>query len=166
MLTPGITDLVTVIGNIAIALSLVVALIFGIAQVRAAAQDRRERLTLEALRAFGTREFSELIYNVIARPVPQTQEELRALPKDDYVLFVQLAQQMESLGLLVAEKLIDIDLVDKTLGSFVVTSWEKYQPVFLSMRTSDPYMGEYFQWLADLIAKRMRDNPRKPQARA
>jgi hypothetical protein len=162
MLTPAITDAVTVIGNVAIALSLVVALVFGIAQVRAAAQDRRERLTLEALRNFTTREFAELIRYITMNTLPKTGEELRALPKEEYFLFVQLAQQMESLGMLVAEKTIDLDLVDKTLGTFVTSAWEKYRPIFLTMRGDDPYIGEYFQWLAGVIARRMRDNPRKP----
>lgn len=166
MLTPAITDLVTVIGNIAIALSFVIALVFGIAQVRAAERDRRERLTLEALRAFGTREYSELIYHITMRPMPRDDAEFRAMSKDDHIIFIQLAQQMESLGLLVAEKLIDIELVDKTLGSFVVTAWKKYEPVFLGMRADDPFLGEYFQWLAELIARRMRDNPRKPFSQA
>jgi len=164
MLAPAVTDLVTVIGNIAIALSLVVALIFGIAQVRAAARDRAERLTLETLRNFQTREFAELLNYVTTREMPRTQAQLRARPDAEQILFIQLGQQMESLGLLVAEKLIDIDLVDKTLGSFVVTAWEKYQPVFLDMRANDPFIGEYFQWLAALIGRRMRDNPRKPFA--
>ena len=39
-------------------------------------------------------------------------------------MFIQFAQQMESLGMLVAEQLINIDLVDKTLGSFVTTAVE------------------------------------------
>jgi hypothetical protein len=164
MLTPAIIETVTFIANIALALSLVVAVIFGIAQVRAAARDRAERLTLEALRNFQTREFAELLNYVTNQTLPQTQAQLRALPDAEQILFVQLAQQMESLGLLVAEKLINIDLVDKTLGSFVVTAWEKYQPAFLDMREGDPFIGEYFQWLAQLIARRMRDNPRKPFA--
>jgi hypothetical protein len=69
---------------------------------------------------------------------------------------------MESLGILVAEKLINIDLVDKTLGSFVTTAWNKYKIMFLSMREQDPFLGEYFEWLAGQIEIRMRDNPRKP----
>jgi len=71
---------------------------------------------------------------------------------------------MESLGIVVAERLINIDLVDKILGSFVVTSWEKYKTMFLDMRVkmSDPFLGEYFQWLAERIDERMRLAPRKP----
>jgi hypothetical protein len=164
MITPAITELVTLISNVALTLSLVVAIIFGIAQVRAAARDRHERLTLETLRNFQTREFAELMYHIITREMPKTGAELRAWPAEQQIPFIQLAQQMESLGILVAEKLVNIDLVDKTLGSFVVTTWEKYQPAFLDMRekTPDPFLGEYFQWLAELIDQRMRDNPRKP----
>ncbi len=55
------TDIITLLANISLALTFVVGLIFGIAQVRAAARDRRERLTLETLRALLTRECAELM---------------------------------------------------------------------------------------------------------
>ena len=69
---------------------------------------------------------------------------------------------MEMLGILVAEKLIDMDLVDKTLGSFVSASWEKYEGMTLNLRKTDPFLNEYFQWLAEKISDRMFRNPRKP----
>lgn len=157
-------DLISFIANLALALSVVVALIFGIAQVRAAARDRRERLTLETLRIFQTHEFAELIHYITSHDLPSSREELAALPSEEMVIFIQFAQEMESLGMLVAERLINTDLVDKTLGSFVTTAWKKYRTVFLDMRENlpDPFLGEYFQWLAELIEERMRVNPRKP----
>jgi hypothetical protein len=162
----NLIDLVTFIGNIALTISVLVAVVFGMAQVRTAAADRRERLTLETLRYFQTREFAELIRHITIGELPKTPAEVRALPAEEYLKFVQLAQLMESLGILVAEGFIDIKLVDKTLGSFVTSSWEKYRPVFLLMRASetdpDPWLGEYFQWLSELIEKRMRESPRKP----
>jgi hypothetical protein len=156
------TDIITLIANIALALSFIVGLIFGIAQVKAAARDRRERLTLEALNKFQTREFAELMQYIIAHDLPATREELTALPVNEQIIFMQLAQQMESLGILVAERYINIELVDKVLGSFVFTTWEKYKPLSLSLREADPFLNEYFQWLAERIDKRMRDNPRNP----
>ena len=59
---------------------------------------------------------------------------------------------------------LNIDLVDKTLGSFVTMAWEKYKTLFLDIREKqpDPFLGEYFQWLAERIDERMRKNPRKP----
>ena len=155
-------EIIALIANLALALSFVVGLIFGIVQVKAAARDRRERFTLETLRNFQTREFAELILYVISRNMPSSRKEMEALPANDRVIFIQLAQQMESLGMLVADKFIDIDLVDKTLGSFVATTWQKYKTIFLSMRAEDPFLGEYFQWLAERIDERMKENPRNP----
>lgn len=110
-------DLIAMFANLALALSFIVGLKFGIAQVRAAARDRRERLTLEALRNFQTSEFAELIYYTMDTKLPATRKELESLAANERIMFIQFAQQMESLGMLVAEKLINIDLVDKTLGS-------------------------------------------------
>jgi len=156
------TQIIANIANIALLLSVIVALIFGIAQVKAAKRDRRDRLTLEVLRQFQTREFAELLHFITVHHMPKTRGEQLKQAADDQVKMIQFAQQMESLGLLVAEKLIDIDLVDKTLGDFVTSSWEKYKPMFLSMRDRDPFLGEYYQWLAELIERRMTDCPREP----
>lgn len=158
------SDTITVIANIALTLSFIVALIFGVAQVKASARDRRERLTLETLHNFETREFAELILYITTVKMPATRDGMRALPTSEQVSIIQFGQQMESLGMLVAERLINIDLIDKTLGSLVTTAWEKYKPMFLNMReqSPDPFLGEYFQWLAECIEERMKTNPRPP----
>ena len=155
-------DIITLVANIALTLSFVIGLIFGIAQVRAASRDRRERLTLDALRNFQTREFAELIHYIVSHTTPTSRKEQEALPHSEQVVFIQLAQQMETLGILVAEGFINLDLVDKTLGSFVTTSWDKYKVMFMDMRKDDPYLAEYFQWLAEQIDERLKQNPRKP----
>jgi hypothetical protein len=157
-------EFAALVANISLALSLFVALVFGIVQVRVAARDRRERLTLEALRNFQTREFAELIGQINFHRMPSTFAEFLSLPLPEQAKFIQFAQEMESLGMLVAEKYIKIDLVDKTLGSFVITSWQKYKIIFTEIRQlqPDPFLGEYFQWLAQQIEDRMKYYPRKP----
>ena len=157
-------DLIALIANLALTLSVIVALIFGIAQVKAASRDRRERLTLDKLRHFQTREFSELTLFIISHHFPSTQKQYHALSAKDQVNFFQFSQEMESLGILVAEGLINLDLVDKTLGSLVTTAWTKYKILFLDIRKNqpDPFFGEYFQWLAERINERMTMHPRKP----
>lgn len=104
MIDPTTTEIISIIANLALALSLVVGLVFGIAQVRAAARDRRERLTLETLRQFQTRDFAELMHHVTSNEMPKTFEEMQARPPREQVMFIQFAQQMESLGILVAEQ--------------------------------------------------------------
>ena len=155
-------DLIVLVANIALALSFIIGLIFGIVQVRAAARDRRERLTLEALRNFQSREFAELMQYIHTHEIPDSYKELLSLPVNEQVIFMQLAQEMEMLGILVGDRIINIDLVDKTLGSFVTTTWNKYKKMILSMRKTDPFLAEYFQWLAERIDERMNKKPRRP----
>jgi len=158
------TALIETIANISLALSLLVGLVFGISQAKAAARDRRERLTLETLRFFGSREFAELIQYVDTHPVPTSRDALRALPAAEQTIIIQFTMLMENLGILVAEKMVDLDLVDETLGAFVVTTWVKFKPFALATRKedNDPTMSEYHQWMAETIDARMKANPRPP----
>ena len=157
-------DTISLVANVALTLSFIVALVFGVAQVRAAARDRKERLTLDSLRHFQTREFAELIQYVTANELPASRDELLERPVAEQVTFIQLAQEMEMLGILVAENYVSLGLVDKTLGSFVTQAWEKCKPLSLHARAAspDPYLNEYFQWLAETIDARMRREPRAP----
>jgi len=157
-------EIVSLIADISLALSFLVALVFGIFQVCEVARDRRERRTMEALRNFQSREFAELNGRITYQKTPSSLKEFEQLPLNEQAKFIQFSEEMESLGILVADRLIEIDLVDKTLGSFVTTSWQKYQIIFDEIREkhSDPFLGEYFQWLAEYINERAQKNPRKP----
>jgi hypothetical protein len=92
--------------------------------------------------------------------MPKTREAFSALPDEQQIILIQGSQQMESLGMLVYEKAIELDLVDKTIGSFVSLTWEKYKPMFEDMREKipDPYLGEYFQWLAERVDQKIQEN--------
>ena len=84
------TDIITLIANVALALSFVIGLIFGIAQVNTANRDRRERLTIETLRNFQTREFAELILFINSHNMPSNSKEMNALPPTEQVFIVRL----------------------------------------------------------------------------
>ena len=157
-------EMVSLIADLSLALSFVVALVFGIFQVRDVARDRRERRTMEALHNFQSREFAELSGRITYHKTPSNLKEFEQLPLNEQAKFIQFSEEMESLGILVADRLIEIDLVDKTLGSFVTTSWQKYKIIFEEIREkhSDPFLGEYFQWLAEYISDRAKKNPRRP----
>ena len=159
---------ITIIGNVAIASSVVVALAFGILQVRAGNRDRRERLTLETVRSFQTREFAAQIHGLREGQMPATYAESRGLPPEEAVPFVHFAQEMEMLGLLVHDGAIGLDLVERTLGDLVTFAWTKYRPFIEDGRKelNDPYLGEYFQWLAERLERLMRESPREPAHKA
>jgi len=155
---------IELIANISLALSFLIALVFGIVEVREAARNRREMLTMKTLRSFQTREFAEISGQLTYHKFPTSLKEFQSLSLQEQSKYIQFSQEMESLGILVAERHINIDLVDKTLGSFVTVSWQKYKVVFEELREiqSDPFLGEYFQWLSEYIEYRMQRQPRKP----
>lgn len=155
-------DLISLIANISLSLTFLVGLIFGIAQVKAAARERRERLTIETLRAFQTREFAEFINFFRSEKFPRQNGDLDRLSPSEQVMYIQFSQQMESLGILVADDILDINLVDKTLGDFVTVAWKRYEPGFTASRRNDQYLGEYFQWLAERMDEQSKENPREP----
>jgi hypothetical protein len=156
------SDPISLIANISLALTFLAGLIFGIIQTKQAGRDRRERLTLETLRAFQTREFVELMHFVGSDRFPKNYEAFRTLTGTDFEMLLQFSQQMESLGILVADGLVDIDLVDKTLGTYVTTTWNKYKVFMVPARERDPYLSEYFQWLAERMEERQKATPRVP----
>lgn len=103
-------ETISVIADISLALSFVIALIFGIVQVQHSARDRKERLTLEALRNFQSREFAELDGLLNYHKTPSSFKEFEQLPLHEQTRFIQLYQEMEALCILVADRLIEIDL--------------------------------------------------------
>ena len=152
----------SVIGDAAIALSFLAALGFGMSQLRTAARDRRERLTVATVQAFQTREMAVHFQRLRFRDMPSTGHELDLLPADEQVSIIHYAQQMEMLGLMVYDGMIELALVERTLGDYVAYSWEKYKPFTYDRRKDDPYLNEYFEWLANRLDAYMRSNPRTP----
>jgi hypothetical protein len=157
-------DTITLVANLSLTFSFLVALVFGISQVTTARKDRKERLTLDTLKSFQSREFSELLIYVYNSNLPATLSEWLKLPATEKVSLLQFSQTMESLGIAVAERYINIELVEKTIGSVVTVSWEKLKPWILDAREQqpDPYLNEYFQWMAEQLSGQMEKKPRKP----
>ena len=157
-------EIINLVANIALALTFIVGLVFGVIQIKNTNRDRKERFTIETLKNFQTHQIAEMIFRINNYSIPSTLEEWRKLPDHDQIMFLQFTQEMESLGLLVAERFINIELVDKTLGSFVTASWDKLASVIEDMREKlpDPFLSEYFQSLAESLRERMQSHPRKP----
>lgn len=86
-------EFVALIANIALTLSVIVAVIFGIAQVKTANKDRRERLTVDTLQSFQTREFAEMMHYIYRVEVPVLRDEYVKWPQDDQIRFVHLLQK-------------------------------------------------------------------------
>jgi hypothetical protein len=115
-------------------------------------------------KTFQSKEFSELLIYIYNSNLPADLTDWQKLPSSEKVSLLQFSQTMESLGIAVAERYINIELVEKTIGSVVTVSWEKLKPWILDAREHqpDPYLNEYFQWMAEKLSGQMEKEPRKP----
>ena len=131
---------------------------------RAAAPWRipRERLTVATVQGMQTREMAAHFQRISSHDIPSTFSGIRSLPADEQVSIIHYAQQMEMLGLMVYDGMIELALVERTLGDYVAFSWEKYKSFTYDRRNEDPYLNEYFEWLVNRLDNYMRSKPRTP----
>lgn len=149
------TDINT-IANIATAGTLLVALAFGVAQVRMDAQRRKDTAALSMLTSWQDPALADALRCVLSLPdaadpalIEADPEKERAAEQIDYI--------MESWGIGVFERIIDLHTVDRGCGGIVRSSWRKLGPYVASRRVKygDPNWGEWFQWLVE----RMEEDP-------
>ena len=64
----------------------------------------------------------------------------------------------QNVGILVQDGLVPIDFVEKGIGSFVINSWEKYEPIIVEARKrwGAPNLLEPFEYLKNKIQLRNR----------
>lgn len=142
------------IGGVATAVAVVLALVFGLAQIRQAERARRQAVT------------TQMLTNLLAPHVIEALERLMRLPddappetfRDDAELrqaFLAFGFAVEAMGLLVYERTADLQAVDRQMGGIVRTSWRKVRRYVQAERATWPSMGEWWQWLVE----RMDEDP-------
>ena len=152
-----------VILNFVTVMTLIVALAFGVKQTRDFERKRREDATMRVLEQFANEDFAVHILRIGMLEAPVDPAARATMDPKERIQAIAFAQQMETLGVLVADRIIEIDLVEKALGSFVTSAWEKTKPVILAIRaeSGDLKTAEYFQWLAERIAEREAKMPKE-----
>jgi hypothetical protein len=138
------------------AVTLVFGLAFAIVQLRQYRAGREREIALELLRSFQTQDFASALRAVYALPMSLSKAEIeeRLGPKMDGVY--ALTTTWESLGVLVFRGQVGLDLVDDFFSGPIRISWAKLQPYFQVEREEQgrETIGEWFQWLAEQMAKR------------
>lgn len=141
------------IANIATALTVLTAVIFGLIETRRLRRDREERAAMEAVHAMLTPAFMDsflLIQTILpddASPtdVESSMETLRAARSVGLVI--------EGLGYAVFERIVPLRIVDNLVGGNIRVIWRKLRPYieFERQRTRSQKTFEWFQWLAEQL---------------
>jgi len=76
--------------------------------------------------------------------------------KPEQVMLKILGNYFEGIGILVAKKLVDVDIVHDFWGDIIQSSWGQIKPLIADMRkeTAQPNMYKFWEYLYDEMKKR------------
>jgi hypothetical protein len=143
------------LANIATALTVLTAVIFGLIEARHLRRDREERAALEAVHAMLTPAFVEsflliqttLPENASPEDVESDLNTLRAARSIGLVI--------EGLGYAVFERIVPLRIVDNLVGGNIRVIWQKLRRYveFERQRSGSQKTFEWFQWLAEQLER-------------
>lgn len=146
-------------------LSVLVAAVFAIFQMRAAAKERHTQLIIELNPALkiGVDDMSECLPTVWGREYEDYGDYVQKYgdPFADRSFYV-ITEYYNGLGFLLHRGLIDLDEIDYLLSGTVSGTWEKVRPLVENLRIERnvPGLAEWFEYLNERLHEReQRWNP-------
>ena len=97
-------------------------------------------------------------------PADATAEQIDELGPELTDAIEQVGIRVETIGYMVWRGIVDIAMVDDLFGGIVIFWWSRIKP-FAERdreRTSNPKSYEWFQWLAERLTERRRNQPAIP----
>src|SRR5262245_50858837 len=148
----ALADLAQIIGSIGV----LVAVVFGVSQIRQYQQQRADSAASELIRPFQEADFTRAF--TLMQPVPTgiSDAELRAAGGELVPAALTLGIRFETVGFLVYRGNIPFDLVYELFGGVTVYMWTKLERWVHDQRVvqQQPRFMEWFQWIAERFAER------------
>jgi len=162
-MTSEIMDAST-LANIAQAIAVIVAVVFGIHQVRSLAASRRREAAFALMQSLQTTQMLRGILVLDQMPDGLSLADFDTLPEAQRESIVGLLGVWESLGILVFQREVTIDMVDDFYSGTIHQSWRKLSRYVVELRhaTARETRWEWFQWLAERMAERESSAPPVP----
>lgn len=145
-----------ILGGIAV----VVAIFFGITQIRQFKQQRLDAAAIEIMRSLQDREFTHAFRLIYGLEGGVGAQALRNLGPEHEDAAITIGTRFETIGLLVFQQSIPFHLVEQQIGGAVVLLWSRLQPWAEDYRAEQGHLllFEWFQWLAEQLRRRDRPN--------
>ncbi len=145
------------------ALVVVGGIIFAVLQMRQTRQQRRELAAIELFRSFGSPEFADAYQTVLHFPHGLTAAEMKAQFPECERCAMLISTTMESIGVMMYQRIVPAAVVYNLIGSSTVILWKKLEVWANDLReeVDSPYAFEWFQWLA-IQLEEMQDDSVKP----
>ncbi len=139
------------VAQLASALAVIIALVFGILQLRHMGKTRALAGSTELVRAIQTLEFARSVRLVLGLP-DQADPELIRNDSEMTAAVFYLGHVYESLGVLVFHRILPLHLVDDLMGGYLRQSYAKLGP-YLEFRRQELGVSyaEWMEWLAERL---------------
>src|SRR5207342_567433 len=150
----ALSQIAQIIGNLAV----VLALCFGMAQIRQFRRQRHDAAAIELMRSIEDQQFTHAFRLIYPLPVGMPADEFLALGAEYEEAALALGARFESMGLLVYRESLPMHLVEEIIGGAVVLLWQRLKPWIEASRREQnhPLLFEWFQWLAERLEERGR----------
>lgn len=152
------------LSNVAQALAVIFAVVFGVIQVRQIRGQRRREAALALMQSLQTRDMLEALLVLDSLPEGLSRYELEERLGDRFISVQALLGTWESLGILVFRGETTLDLVDDFYSGTIVHSWRKLRRLVEDVRaeTGRDTRWEWFQWLSERMIERETARPPIP----
>ncbi len=123
-------------------------------QLVAHRRDRAEANALQVLTRLQSPEFLRSYATVWTLPLDATAEDVRSAGPEMESAVATVMMTFESIGVMVHNRLVPIELVDQVIGGFLRESWRRTSTYWLTRRAEQGTrrMAEWYQWLAEHLA--------------
>jgi len=142
---------ITSISAVVAASGVIVGVVFAYLEVRSLARTRRTELFHGVFTNITRREFLESWEKVNERESASYEDYKK---KYGFVEYNQVFTTFTEIGILVSQKLIDVDSVYKIFGLGVKKAWEKLKPLIEEFKETEPQEVWAFEYLYNEMKKR------------
>lgn len=155
-----LSNILNVIGTAAV----LIGIVFGLTQLRHYHLSRKRDSALFLLNSYQTGEFSSGIWNIMSLPDGLTKVEIEEKVGEDIKGIYQVLSAWESIGILVFQKEITMEMAGDAYRSPILISWKKLEMYVSGMREElqTVTIFEWFQWLAERMMERENEGSTVP----
>lgn len=156
---------ISTLANLVNALAVTAGVIFAAAQIREFRRQRRRQSMYTLVQTFQSAEFAKALHRIIELPDDLDRAAIHAqVGAEGEAVIYFVTTTWETIGVLVFQKELTLDLVDDFFSGPIVITWRKLERYLEELRRERQRdtLFEWYQWLAEQLMKREAHAPPVP----
>jgi Domain of unknown function (DUF4760) len=148
---------ISTLANLINAIAVTAGVIFAAVQIREFRKQQRRHSMYTVVQTFQDVDFTKALHLIMELPDNLDHAEIRRRvgPEGEAVIYF-VTTTWETIGVLVFQKELTLDLVDDFFSGPIVLTWRKLEPYLQEIRKERKRdtLFEWYQWLAERIMER------------